>query len=158
MPTSLDALRDIHLPDPVSWWPPAVGYWLLLALAVVAFVLWYRRYRRFAIRRAAAQELKRLESQFDTHNDAHALARAVNVMLRRTLLSLEPRDQVASLTGQHWMQSVHACVAASGFTFSDRVQQLLTEDVYKSSTEVDASALVSECRQWIQQLPPRAVA
>lgn len=158
MPTSLDALRDIHLPDPVSGWPPAVGYWLLLALAAIAVVLWYLRYRRFAIRRAASQELKLLELQFKTHNDSHALARAVNVMLRRTLLSLEPRDQVASLTGQNWMQRVHACVAESGFTFSDRVQQLLTEDVYKASTEVDAKALVSECRQWIQQLPPRAVA
>ncbi len=158
MPTSLDALRDIHLPEQVSWWPLAFGYWLLLALVVVTVVLWYRRYRRFAIRRAASRELKLLASQFVTHNDSHELARAVNVMLRRTLLSLEPRNEVASLTGENWIKRVHACVADSGFTFSERVQQLLTEGVYKVSVDVDANTLVSECRQWVQQLPPRAVA
>ena len=55
----LAQLRDIHLPEPVSWWPPAPGWWivLLLSLAAVVLVIYYlrkywlqRRYRRVALR------------------------------------------------------------------------------------------------------------
>ena len=28
-------LRDIQLPDAVSWWPLAMGWWLLLLVMVV---------------------------------------------------------------------------------------------------------------------------
>ena len=45
-PDPLSELRDIHLPDPVSWWPPAPGWWIavgigfgLLAAAGIGFGL-----------------------------------------------------------------------------------------------------------------------
>ncbi len=158
MPTSLDALRDIHLPEPVSWWPLAFGYWLLLALLLVGAIVWFRRYRRFAIRRAASRELKQLLADYAQHGNALELARSVNVMLRRTLLSLEPRHEVAALTGERWINCVHACVADSGFTFSDGVQKLLTEDIYKPGGRPDADTLAKECREWVRRLPPRAAA
>lgn len=154
MPTLLDQLRDIHLPDPAGWWPPAYGYWLLLVMLLVVLYLWYRRYKRFAVHRAARRELHALTTAYASHNDSHELARSINVLLRRTLLSLEPRHEVAGLTGDEWIRRVHDSVASSGFEFSDRAKALLVEGIYRPSVDVDADALIAECRGWIGALPP----
>ena len=40
---ALAQLRDIRLPDPVGWWPPAPGWWIfggLIVAAVVAACAW----------------------------------------------------------------------------------------------------------------------
>jgi len=41
-----DSLRDIHLPDAISWWTPAIGWWILLALVIAAFIVLPKIYRR----------------------------------------------------------------------------------------------------------------
>ena len=32
-------LRDLRLPEPVGWWPPAPGWWILAAIVVVGEAL-----------------------------------------------------------------------------------------------------------------------
>ena len=60
-PDPLAQLRDIHLPDPISGWPPGPGWWLLAlllltVLAVLGTWLWRRR-RENAWRREATETL-----------------------------------------------------------------------------------------------------
>ena len=92
---SLDNLRDIAEPLPVSWWPLAAGWWIMVAAAAIALAVFgYRFWRRWeskAYRRAALTELA------SAHNDAD-----VAEILKRTALCAYPRDAVASLTGETW--------------------------------------------------------
>ena len=65
-PASLP-LRDIHLPDPVSWWPLAPGWLALIMLLVIVVLLttyFIRRYRNHKISALylAKQELERIKN------------------------------------------------------------------------------------------------
>jgi Domain of unknown function (DUF4381) len=106
-PDPLAGLRDWHLPDPVSWWPPAPGWWLVagLALAAGALVLhwWLRRRRQGAPARAALAELERLGAGLVADRDGRQYAAAVSALLRRLALVRYPREQVAGLAGADWL-------------------------------------------------------
>lgn len=100
-------LRDLHLPEAIGWWPLAPGWWLLIALAVVAMVVLFRRYLRTrargAARRHALLQLKELTAEFEQHRDAVAFSSALSALLRRTMLAYAPRQEVAGLTGDEWL-------------------------------------------------------
>ena len=104
MPGATDALaglRDIHLPDPVAFWPPAPGWWIALVLAFTcAGLAWLgvRRQRANAAR-AALRELADLEREFRGSGDVASLAARLSALLRRLALVRFPRDEVASLHG-----------------------------------------------------------
>jgi len=55
MQPSLD-LRDIHLPEAINAWPPAIGWWLLLVLIpLLVYAGWFlfkRLTRRTALKGA----------------------------------------------------------------------------------------------------------
>ena len=92
-PTSLQNLRDIVEPAPVPWWPPAVGWWILLVV-VAAFAVWlasraWRRRHANAYRRAALKELRSATNPVE-----------IAEILKRTALCAFPRTAVASLSGE----------------------------------------------------------
>lgn len=106
-PTELP-LRDLHLPDAVGWWPLAPGWWALLLLLFL-FLVWYslravRRYRAAAPRRFALGELRRIEDEYRAQPDPVRLAQQVSELLRRAMLAYAPRQQIAGLTGDAWLE------------------------------------------------------
>jgi hypothetical protein len=88
-PTGLDNLFDIVVPPPVSWWPPAPGWYvvggLAIALAVWGAWRWWERWRAAAYRRAALAELRRLEARAadGARHDAALCERALFIWLGR---------------------------------------------------------------------------
>lgn len=102
---ALAALRDIHLPEAVSLWPLAPGWWVALAIAttlVAALLMWWRR-RRNSARRAALVLLDAAAQRFRDDSDPRVLAVALSNLLRRVALKHFPRRDVASLYGEGWL-------------------------------------------------------
>lgn len=150
-------LRDIHLPNGVSAWPPAPGWWLLLVILVmIAILIWALREqrRRQALRKRALAELRGIEQAFARHGDAQRLAGDCSVLLRRVAISRFPRHEVAGLTGQAWLAFLNQ--SSQTQPFADTLDQALLQAPYQAQTEAEIhpQTLLAACRQWLQQLPP----
>ncbi|VAX05952.1 FIG00657500: hypothetical protein [hydrothermal vent metagenome] len=152
-------LRDIHLPDPISWWPLAPGWWGLLALILLLiglFLLGRYLYRRRVVRRAARKALALLQTQHQAHQDDHRLAIELSVLLRRISLSQYPREDVASLTGATWLhfldQGLEKHKLQGGFATG--AGQILANAPYQPVADLDTSALLELCTAWVNALPP----
>ncbi len=101
-------LRDLHLPEAVSWWPLAPGWWVLLAVAAIALGVVlrhaWRQWRFNAPRRHALAELQQVEADYLQNRDPVRLAQRVSELLRRAMLAYAPRKEVAGLIGDDWLQ------------------------------------------------------
>lgn len=149
-------LKDIHLPDPIAWWPPAPGWWILaglvLLLALAGFWL-FRRRGKGRLRRSALKELARIEHAQRDRPDGRGLATELSVLLRRVAISVEPRSEVASLAGEAWLAWLDQGVAQTPYAgcFTRGAGRALVEAPYNPKAEVDADKLVRLARVWIDR-------
>ncbi|MGY0793771.1 DUF4381 domain-containing protein [Azospirillum argentinense] len=118
-PASLSNLRDLALPNPVPWWPPAPGWWILAAgLLLAGLLLAVRaiaRYRANAYRREALRVLDALEGDIGKA-DAALLAQRMASLLKRAALAAYPRSEVAGLDGASWLAFLDRTAGTDRFT------------------------------------------
>ncbi len=107
-------LRDIHDLDAVSPWPPGPGWWLMLALALLAAAAlrWLLRHWHWSFRglqfnqrwqRDASRQLHELQRRLG-QQDSRALADEFSALLRRIAVARHGRTRCASLTGRAWVE------------------------------------------------------
>lgn len=112
-----DQLRDIHLPDPVSAWPPAIGWWIVLALLIIACFLLFKFIRYIKNRRVTTpidlramfrNELALIKQEYKGHNDQRVLAQDISAFLRRMVIKENPAiaKMVSGQTGRAWLETL----------------------------------------------------
>lgn len=150
MPGPLEQLRNIHLPDPVSWWPPAPGWWILgvLILSVIAAGIWWYRNPSVRAYRVARKELKNLREEYQESQDDVRLVKELSVLLRRYALAVFGRQRVASLIGNAWMMFLNNTGKTLGFT--EGAGQVLQTVPYGGHDRVEAQALLTLVEQWMK--------
>lgn len=134
--TNLDRLHDVIVPPATPWWPPAPGWYWVLGVLVVAIVvgavklfLWWQHNR---YRREALAEWRRHEAKLNDPGQRAAALVALVELLKRTALTVFPREQVAALTGPAW----HAFLDRTGATngFSSGLGGMLENAAYDTRT------------------------
>jgi len=147
-PTTLP-LRDIHIPEPISWWPPAIGWWVLAVLIPLSLYLLYRLYKRLT-RKTALKAAKKQFKQLQENQELSPQDKLIQLasLLRRIAVSLYPRAEVASLTGEQWMNFLDASLQHP--EFKQGIGLLLVDAPYRRSPNLaELDALFSLCETWI---------
>jgi hypothetical protein len=157
MPVESLPLRDIHLPEPVSWWPPAPGWWLLLicsAVVIAGIVLFKQIRKRRLLKRTALAELDIIRRQYHDNHDRVQLVKALSALMRRASISFYQRENSASLTGAAWLQ--HLDSTAQRKDFENGNGSILATAPYlpaDSQVDVDFDDLLSLCEDWLSLQP-----
>ncbi len=156
----LSQLRDIHLPDPVSFWPPAPGWWILLLCVLIglaflarhAIVAMIRRRRLESVMHELDQAYVRFTEQSafeNTRNQAGLdFLATVNVLLKRVAQVMYPDSTSSRLTGRDWLHFLDAC--DQGSAFSQGPGSVLADGAYKPAFNADGNALYQAASTWIE--------
>ena len=171
----LTQLHDIHLPEPVSAWPPAPGWWLLaiVLLVLIAYTTYrvLRKRRRNRYRQLALQELAHIQSRTTLNSatgadtpsteaaavknaahDQNTQIAAINQLLKRVALLVFPYGATAQMSGSAWAEFLAAqCPAPKAEDFA-----LLSEGPYQDPdhsqppTAEAITQLIAATRRWIK--------
>ena len=153
-PASLP-LRDIHLPDPVSWWPLAPGWWLLLFIVIAGiflslFLIKRHREKKLSAIFIANQEFDQIKNNFKNNNDQSRLIADLSALLRRISISIHKRDVAASLTNEDWLKFLDQY--STNNEFSQGVGRILVEGPYQPSPSYDSDELIALISLWFDNI------
>jgi hypothetical protein len=147
-PSDLANLRDIVLPLPVPYWPPAPGWWILAAMlaALLALLLARQiiRHHHDAYRQEALKEIEALPAALDAK-----AAQALSAILKRTALVAFPRAEVAGLTGAAWLRFLDATGRMQAFESGPAAP--LPQIAVGASVPADDGAIRHAARDWIRR-------
>ena len=144
-------LKDIHLPPPVSFWPPALGWWILAVLLITFLffggVWFYRRHKKRKPKTEALRILKDLQILYQNSQDEVASLRNLSNLLRRTALTFYDKNSVASLQGSSWLEFLDK----TGKTkeFSQGAGKVLGYELFQQKVNSDMNALFPLVKKWI---------
>ena len=154
--TSLE-LRDIHLPEPISWWPVAPGWWMLAAsifLIIIVFFIIRKIHLSRQLKRDINSELEKIKQQFQETQNKSQLAKSLSILLRRASITYYPANNIAGLTGSDWLLYLDTTRAnsSSGEKFQSDTGRILLHAPYlpdDTKLDFDASALIRLCESWL---------
>jgi hypothetical protein len=153
-------LRDIHLPMPVGWWPPALGWWLLAALVLAGATLYAIRFYRTRHKRAALRAMTRLRGALEQGAEPVACLQYLSTVLRRFAMTSVARTRaaaephVAGLIGERWLNYLDERWTRTEFSAGLGRQLLAAPYARPNSIERDkALELTALCTAWLASQP-----
>jgi len=152
--TLLAQLRDIHLPAEVSWWPLAIGWWIVLFIFLAAglFAIWalFRNHKNNRYRKLAITELDAEWSRWQESQDSAVFVQSANAILKRTLAEASTHDNAyaqLSLSGDRWIQLLNQ---HNKQPLSVNSAKALEYAGYQPDPVVDIPKLYSSVKRWIE--------
>jgi len=156
-------LRDIHMPAPIGWWPPALGWWLVAGLVLAAAAFYAFHYYRARHKRAALRAMTRLRAALEQGAEPVACLQFLSTILRRFAMTVvvpgAAEPDVAGLIGDRWLRYLDGCWDRTDFTAG--LGKRLVAAPYARPNSIErgtAIELTALCTAWLAAQPatPRA--
>lgn len=149
----LSALHDIHLPNPIGWWPLAPIWYILIIIGFllifgVSYYFW-RTYHTRKVKRQALAILELLEQEYQATHNSQKISAEVSLLLKRFVLAYYPRKQVAGLTGEEWIAFLNKNTHKLDF---NSIKDELLIYPYLPSHQKDLTLLFSMVRRFFKQV------
>lgn len=126
----LAQLRDIHVPTEVNIWPLDWGWWVAIAVVLLALFCLYKAITaHIRHNKARKQALALLESISAQQSNWPV---ALNSILKRTAMSYYPTHQVAGLYGKQWQAFLTSALKSSDSKLESDLG-LLVSNVYQAT-------------------------
>lgn len=144
----LSPLKDVHLPPEPLFFPPAIGWWLIMGviltfslLMILFFYFWKLSPKRYALRLLKKIEVQKLP-----------LAETgvqLDVLLKRVALIAFPREKVASLSHKEWADFL---IHHGNGTLSAEQADFIVSSVYlphQKAVAISTEKLYNAIKEWI---------
>ncbi|MCK5727546.1 MAG: DUF4381 domain-containing protein [Thiotrichaceae bacterium] len=148
-------LADIHLPNTATDWPPAYGWWILLACGMGLLVILLRyqikRRKRHSQQKKIQTQLSQLEQQLKQDQSVETLAK-INTLLKRIALQCYPQKKVASLSGQQWLAFLDQSSQSKHFTQGHGLLLAVTPYQAKMPEQKNLKGLMTVVHHWVNTM------
>ncbi len=149
---ALAQLKDIHLPNPIGWWPLAPGWWFIIIM-VVLLMIWlswqsWRWWQAMKPKNQALKILKQIEQKSKENVPVSDICAQISQLLRRVALTYYPVDEVAGLQNDAWIAFLNSHSDKVNF---NAVREHLLVYPYSNQAKASLSPLFDRTRAWIKQ-------
>lgn len=149
----LNHLRDIHLADPPSWWPLAMGWHIVMGL-LLFLLIWiivrnWWRWQRLLIKRKVISDIDKLKDSYLRNEQQENILATISILLKRVALVYYKREQIASLYGEKWLRFLDQTGQTHEFTKG--YGRCLATAPYQKGAKVDVLKVIEICRLWIKR-------
>lgn len=155
----LNQLHDIVEAQAITWWPLAIGWWVMIVVAVFAItataIHLFKKHQRLRYKREALQELQELQQRYfastpdlssDSGNrEASKLNAEVNVFLKRVLSSHHHNSDFNTQTSKAWKSTLDKELPL----LSEREKEILAFGHYTPKAERFDKALFDSLKKWL---------
>ncbi|WP_150463506.1 DUF4381 domain-containing protein [Francisella sp. XLW-1] len=151
----LAQLKDIYLPATVSqWWPLAYGWWLLLGLIVLAFIIFliilHFRKKKNNYKDSIVNDFRRAIEE-TKQNKPKEVLQNISVYLKRVALQKFPNQQIKTLHGEQWLEFLDSKMKNQNFK---NTKANMLANSYRA-VELDKQTLneiLTVAEQWLRRV------
>lgn len=151
----LEQLKDIYLPEKVSfWWPLAYGWWLVISFAIfviiiLLFIRHLKKNKKKYIELVVDDFRKNIEETYN--NKPQEVLQIISLYLKRVALQKFPNSNVKTLYGQDWLAFLDSKSRGKDFTST---KAKLLKDSYKPII-LDRNSLeeiINVAQKWLRRV------